>query len=448
MSKNISEINKKIKNKTVCIVRADEMTRIVREIGPERAAEKVDVVTTGTFGAMCSSGVFFNFGHSDPPIRMSKVWMNDVEAYGGIAAVDTYLGATQASDSQGIKYGGAHVIEDLLKGKSIVLKGNSAGTDCYPRKELLTEIKLKELNQAVLCNPRNAYQRYNAATNSTGETKQTYMGKLLPKCTNISFSGAGELSPLINDPEFKTIGIGTRIFLGGAQGYIIGSGTQHDPENGFATLMVQGNLKEMRTEYLRAASFPGYGCSLYVGIGIPIPVLNADVAKSTAIGDEEIFTNLLDYGNPFREKPVLKKINYAELKSGLVELNGKRVSSSSLSSFKIARNIAELLKKWMKNGQFFLSNPVEQLNREGRATPMPQKGSQTENRENNRFSNPEKATAFWEKERCIHCGFCLALCPEEVFKREENGLIQADENKCVSCGLCADICPMDSIHIS
>lgn len=84
MSKTIAQINEKIKSHKVCIVRADEMTKIVREIGPERASEKVDVVTTGTFGAMCSSGVFHNFGHSDPPIRMSKVWINDVEAYAGI----------------------------------------------------------------------------------------------------------------------------------------------------------------------------------------------------------------------------------------------------------------------------------------------------------------------------------------------------------------------------
>lgn len=149
MTKTVLQINKKIENRTVTVVRADEMVDIVTKLGPELASEKVDVVTTGTFGAMCSSGVFFNFGHADPPIRMSRVWLNDVEAYSGVAAVDAYLGATQVSESRGIEYGGAQVIEDLLRGRKVVLRATSGGTDCYPRKEVLSEISLRDLNQAI-----------------------------------------------------------------------------------------------------------------------------------------------------------------------------------------------------------------------------------------------------------------------------------------------------------
>ena len=140
---------------------------IVRELGEEGALEEVDVVTTGTFGAMCSSGAFLNFGHSEPPIRMERIWLNDVEAYGGLAAVDTYIGATQQSDTLEEKYGGAHVLEDLVSGKSVELRATSRGTDCYPRRTITTELLLENLNQAIMCNPRNAYQRYNAATNTT-----------------------------------------------------------------------------------------------------------------------------------------------------------------------------------------------------------------------------------------------------------------------------------------
>src|SRR4030042_5942735 len=109
MSKTIEFINDRIKNKKARVVTADEMPRIVRESGPERAAENVDVVTTGTFGAMCSSGAWLNFGHSDPPIRMSKVFLNDVEAYAGVAAVDAYIGGPQASTKEGIGEGGGQV---------------------------------------------------------------------------------------------------------------------------------------------------------------------------------------------------------------------------------------------------------------------------------------------------------------------------------------------------
>jgi uncharacterized protein (DUF39 family) len=52
------------------------------------------------------------------------------------------------------------------------------------------------------------------------------MGTLLPQYGNVTYCTSGELSPLFNDPMFRTIGIGTRIFLGGAQGYVAWEGTQ------------------------------------------------------------------------------------------------------------------------------------------------------------------------------------------------------------------------------
>ncbi len=127
--RTIEEINKKIKDGSVNVVTAEEMTALAQELGVREAAKQVDVVTTGTFGAMCSSGVFFNFGHSDPPIKMQRVWMNDVEAYTGVAAVDAYLGATQLSETKGMEYGGSHVLEDLIQGKEIWLKATAYGTD-------------------------------------------------------------------------------------------------------------------------------------------------------------------------------------------------------------------------------------------------------------------------------------------------------------------------------
>lgn len=372
VKKSVYEINRKIDDGSVNVVTAEEMVGIVEDLGVEGAAKEVDVVTTGTFGAMCSSGLMLNIGHSEPPIKIQRVWFNNVEAYSGVAAVDAYLGATQISDTRGIQYGGAHVIEDLLRGKEIDVHATSYGTDCYPRKVLDTTISIEDLNEAVLLNPRNAYQKYAAATNSSKRILNTYMGELLPNFGNVTYSGAGVLSPLSNDPDYETIGIGTRIFIGGAQGYVIGNGTQHSPSTGFGTLMVKGNLKEMNPDYLRAASFTGYGTTLYLGIGIPIPILDEKLAAATAVSDEDITTNILDYAVGSRNKPVIRQVNYAELKSGLVEVEGKDVPTSSLSSFKKARIVANELKEWIKHGEFFVSMPVERLPREGVAKPMKQ----------------------------------------------------------------------------
>lgn len=372
VKRTIEEINRKIEEGSVNVVTAEEMTALVQELGVSEAAKQVDVVTTGTFGAMCSSGVFFNFGHSDPPIKMQKVWMNDVEAYTGVAAVDAYLGATQLSDTKGMEYGGSHVIEDLLKGEEVWLKSTAYGTDCYPRKYVETSITLADMNQATMVNPRNGYQKYNAATNCSNKTIYTYMGTLLPNNGNITYSGAGVLSPLSNDPQYRTIGVGTRIFLGGAPGYVVAEGTQHSPSSGFGTLMVTGDLKKMSREYVRAATFHKYGTTMYLGLGIPIPILNDEIAQFTAVSDADITTSVLDYSVPRRGKPTVREVTYEELKSGMIDLNGKEVKTSSLSSFYKAREVASELKKWIKKGDFLLSMPAETLRPQGSARPMKQ----------------------------------------------------------------------------
>lgn len=361
--RSVEEINEKIKRGDAVVLTAEEMIKLVESSGVEVAAKEVDVVTSGTFGAMCSSGVFLNFGHSDPPIRMTQCWLNDVPIYKGLAAVDGYLGATALSETLGLEYGGGHVIEDLVSGKEIELRAESYGTDCYPRRHIETVITIDDLNQAVLLNPRNCYQRYDAATNSTDRVLYTYMGTLLPNYGNISFSGAGQLNPLCKDPNYETLGMGTRIFLGGGTGYIIGEGTQHSPSGGFGSLMVKGDLKQMNARYLRGSAFYRYGVSLYVGVGIPIPIINQKVASTAAVRDEDIFVSIKDYGVPSRPdlRPVVKKASYSELRSGKVEIKGKDVPSSSLSSYKMAVEITEVLKKWIQERKFYLTSPVETL---------------------------------------------------------------------------------------
>lgn len=367
--KSFDEINEKIKSGKAVVVTAEEVIDIVAEKGVKQAAKEIDVVTTGTFGPMCSSGMFINFGHSNPPIRMSKVWLNDVAAYAGIAAVDAYIGATEMSESRWMEYGGAHVIEDFIAGKDIRLYAESYGTDCYPRKQIKTYINKDNVNQAYMFNPRNVYQNYTAATNSSDRILHTYMGTLLPKYGNVTYSTAGQLSPLNNDPLYRTIGVGTRVFMGGAQGYVAWEGTQHNPEqmrgeNGVplsaaGTLALIGDAKAMDPRYIRAAVYEKYGVSLFVGVGIPIPVLDEDILQKTAIKDSEIFTDLVDKSG--LQQGSLKKVSYAELRSGSVELNGKILSTAPLSSLKMAREIAELLKQSITKGEFFISQPVASL---------------------------------------------------------------------------------------
>jgi uncharacterized protein (DUF39 family) len=100
MTKTISEINEKIRKGQAVVVTAEEIIDIAEKKGIEAAAKEVDVVTTGTFGPMCSSGAFINTGHTKPRIKFGggKVFLNDVQVYTGLAAVDLFIGVTALPD--------------------------------------------------------------------------------------------------------------------------------------------------------------------------------------------------------------------------------------------------------------------------------------------------------------------------------------------------------------
>lgn len=378
--KTYEEINEKIRSGKVVVVTAEEVVDIVKDMGIEKASEKIDIVTTATFGPMCSSGAFVNFGHATPAIRMEKITLNDVPVSGGLAAVDTYIGATEESNEVGMEYGGAHVICDLIKGKNVKLKATGKGTDCYPRKSIEANINIDSINEAYIYNPRNCYQNYAAAANTTNRTLYTYMGTLLPNLNCVTYSTSGTLSPLLNDPYYKTIGIGTRIFLAGAQGYISWRGTQFNSdcardENGIpigtgGTLALTGDMKKMDPKYISPAIYEKYGVSMFVGVGIPIPILNEDIMKYVSIGNDKLETNVLDYSVSDGPKPVLKRVSYAELQSGKIELNGKIVKTAPLASLKKAREIADILKTQIEKGEFYITKPVELFGTDSKTGPL------------------------------------------------------------------------------
>ncbi len=381
--KTIAEINEKIKKGQAVVATAEEIIDIAREKGVARTASEVDVVTTGTFGPMCSSAAYINVGHTKPRIKLGggRVTLNDVPAYTGLAAVDILIGCTAVPDDDPrnrqhpgeFAYGGGHVIEELAAGRDVRLEASAYGTDCYPRKSVKTLINLAGVNEAVLFNPRNAYQNYNVAVNRSNKTLYTYMGQLKPDLGNANYCSAGQLSPLLNDPLYKTIGIGTRIFLGGGEGFVAWQGTQHNPcvprtEAGVprkpaGTLAVIGDLKQMNAKWLRGVSMQGYGATLMVGIGVPIPVLSEEILKYTLVDDKDIFAPVVDYADayPNRKPDTLGEVSYRQLRTGQIEVLGKKVPTASLSSYPRAVEIAETLKSWIQKGEFTLTEPVAVL---------------------------------------------------------------------------------------
>ncbi|MEB3338844.1 MAG: homocysteine biosynthesis protein [Leptolyngbyaceae bacterium] len=375
--RTIAEINDKISRKQVVVWTVEEVKARVVEVGVTQTAKEVDVVTTGTFEPMESSGAIINLGHTDPPIKIRQCWLDGVLAYSGFGAVDLYLGATQvvdysssgdAPEEEARERGGGYVIADLVAGKPVQLRALGQVTDCYPRAAFETTITRETINQFYLFNPRNLYQNFIVGVNGGDRPLFTYLGPLQPRLGNAVYSNPGSISPLLNDPDLQLVGIGTRIFLGGAIGYITWEGTQHfpmqkrlpnrTPIGPAATLAVIGDAKEMSSRWVRGCYFKNYGPSLMLGIGIPLPVLQEEVIARCAVQDKELVAPVVDFSIPRRVRPTFGLVSYAQLKSGRISLEGKAVRVAPLASLYLSRQVALELKQWIAAGTFTLSEAV------------------------------------------------------------------------------------------
>ncbi|MGL4621985.1 homocysteine biosynthesis protein [Chroococcidiopsis sp.] len=392
--RSLAEINDKISRKHAVVLTVEELKARVVEVGITQTAKEVDVVTTGTFEPMESSGAIINLGHTDPPIKIRRCWLDGVPAYSGFGAVDLYLGATQAAEAADgeesrlsvsepktqIVKGGGHVIADLIAGKTVQLRAVGQVTDCYPRANFETTISRETINQFYLFNPRNLYQNFIVGVNGGDRPLFTYLGPLQPRLGNAVYSNPGAISPLFNDPDLQLIGIGTRIFLGGGIGYIAWEGTQHfplqkrlpnqTPIGPAATLALIGDAKQMNPQWVRGCYFKSYGPSLMLGVGVPLPVLTETVVANCAVQDRDLVAPIVDFSIPRRVRPTFGLVSYAQLKSGRMAIDGKSVRVAPLASIALSRQVARELKQWIEAGTFTLTEPVAPIPKERSFLPQ------------------------------------------------------------------------------
>lgn len=386
----ITQINDKISRQCAVVWTAEELKARVAAVGVTQAAKEVDVITTGTFEPMESSGAVINLGHTDPPIKIRRCWLDSVPAYSGFGAVDLYLGATQGIESQDgeeiRERGGGHVISDLIAGKPVQVRALGQVTDCYPRATFETTITRETINQFYLFNPRNLYQNFIVGVNGGENPLFTYLGPLQPRLSNAVYSNPGAISPLLNDPDLQLIGIGTRIFLGGGIGYVAWEGTQHfplqkrlpnrTPVGPAATLALIGDAKQMDARWVRGCYFKSYGPSLMLGVGVPLPVLNEEVVATCAVQDQDLVAPVVDFSIPRRVRPTFGLVSYAQLKSGRITIEGKPVRVAPLASMFLSRQVALELKQWIEAGTFTLTEPVAPIPMERSFLPQDRWGGQ------------------------------------------------------------------------
>lgn len=379
--RSIALINEKIQAGRAVVLTVEEVKARVQEQGVQAVAAAVDVVTTGTFEPMESSGAILNLGQTDPPIKIRQCWLDGVPAYAGFGAVDLYLGASQMVETGGMsdgeedgvsrQRGGGHVIEDLIAGRSVSLRAIGQVTDCYPRSSFETSITRDRINQFYLFNPRNLYQNFIVGVNGGERPLYTYLGVLQPRLANAVYSNPGAVSPLLNDPNLEAIGIGTRVWIGGAEGYVTWEGTQHfplqkrlpndTPVGPAATVALIGDAKQMNPKWVRGCYFKGYGASMMLGVGVPIPVLSEQTIAYCAVLDKDLVAPIVDFSIPRRVRPTFGLVSYAQLKSGKVVIDGKSVRVAPLASLYLSRQVAIELQAEIMAGKFLLSESVARL---------------------------------------------------------------------------------------
>jgi putative methanogenesis marker 16 metalloprotein len=293
--RTVAEITEKLERGEGVVMTAAELCNSVRS-GEDIGFEDVDVVTSATCGVM--SGTFailsFKVAEQDEFERASKVLLNGVPAFVGpcpnerLGIIDVMVYGTSHRDN---RYGGGHLFRDLVSHEEIEVV-----VEAVDGRRRETTTALKEIPFAKLCSTRNAFKNYHAFVNARkNEVSSIFaVDKLKGLFKELTFSGCGELNPLEKDPFMDTIGIGTKILMNGAVGFVIGEGTRSSAEK--PNLMGIADMHGMIPEYLGGFRTSA-GPEVLNSWAVPIPILSEHVLEKAKKLDEEIRLEVLDVQN-------------------------------------------------------------------------------------------------------------------------------------------------------
>lgn len=370
MERTYSEINDKIKSGKAKVHTVAEVKALVKDKGVKYLANNVDVVICASFEMHTNALAYLNFGQTDPLIYFSEAYINNVEAT-PVGPTDLALSCVVYS-RENPEYGGAHILEDLVKGKDLYLKATGRNLEVFPNKQFDSWFNMKDLNQTRLLLNQGMNQNNIVACNAGEKDINSNMGTLIGHLENSTYNSSSFLNPLINDPFCKTIGIGTKVWVGGAQGFIIGHGSNHNPlqkRNKYGipvgagiTLSIIADLDFMQPKWVRGGYLKSFGPVLYIGVGVPIPVLNDEIAENLTITDDKINTTIVDFSIPRRTKPTFGQCTYEELRTSTVIINNKPTLVAPLASMAWAIDMCNVLKDSILKKQFLLSEPISPIN--------------------------------------------------------------------------------------
>jgi putative methanogenesis marker 16 metalloprotein len=365
-----SDILKKVMQGEAVVITAKEVAELVLSGESSRLSE-VDVVTTATRAVMSGTYAVLSFPVAKPAsfLRARRVWINGIAAQVGpcpnenLGVLDLIvLGTAHSQDRQ--NYGGGHLFRDLVERKKV-----HVDVETDDGRTLQTDVGLDEMPYARLFASRHAFKNYSAFVNAGAEPVGTIFHSrgFAPHCREATFSGCGQINPLKNDPLLESIGMGTRILMNGAEGFVMGTGTRSSKErpnlSGFADMHKM--VPELMGGFVTSAG-PECICSW----AVPIPVISKTILEEIARRDRDIALPV----NDVCSRTAVGQADYGDVWTDVdLEVKFEPENCSGCSPCLVEE-----------------------------ACPM-------------RAVKSEGGRICRDEALCFHCGLCVTVCPSAVF---------------------------------
>ncbi|MFM2079635.1 MAG: hypothetical protein RLZZ219_317 [Cyanobacteriota bacterium] len=341
---------------------AAEYRALVAAAGLEEAYRRTDVVVAADAEFTDQASLLLHLGPSDPPIRVRRFRLGAVEGIGGHGNTDLMVPIGQ---------GGAAALSDLLAGESLPLILSGEPTRQQPRLELETRLDLEAIGAGRLLLHRGISENGVVAVSSRDGSVSTPWGTVLGPLTTALHSCGGAGSIGLTMPGLSLLGPGSPLLVAGSIGWVSGAGSGHQPQprrqasghalSPGAAAAVEVDLHGLDRRWLRAWRMAGGGSGLLVAIAAPVPLINGVVARQAAIGDDRLEAPVLDFGIPRRVRPSFGSVSYAQLHSGALDLQGRRLACAPGHSPRLAAEISACLVERLQQGRFPLRLPLQPL---------------------------------------------------------------------------------------
>jgi uncharacterized protein (DUF39 family) len=358
---------------------AADWRTLVAEVGLADAYAATDVVVAADAGFTDQGSLHLHLGPTDPPIRLRKPSLGGIAAQAGGGGADLVL-PIGGGLAEGQRRGGAQVLAELLAGVSVDFNSTGERTRLQPRRELHTRLDLERIGGGRLLLHRAIVENGVVAVSSADGLLPSPYGSLLGPFANALYTAGGAGSIGLAMPGLAQLGPGSPLLVAGAIGWVLGSGSAHQSRprrlkggqarTPGAVAAVSVDLHELQDGWLRPCFFEGHGSALLVPIAAPIALLDGVIARQAATGDAQLEAPVLDVAIPRRIKPSLGSVSYARLKSGEMELEGRRMRSAPAHSPRLAEAIGRELAQRLRDGSFPLRPPLRPLTRRSSLIPL------------------------------------------------------------------------------